>query len=406
MMKIKFGRYTKQFFGAAKLLFAWFALKVFFKKYYKKNIWLISEKRNEARDNGFHLFCYLRDCHVEVNAYYVITKDSADIEKLRKYGNIIIANSLKHCIFYLAATKSISSQAYGSYPFSFNLKELNIIRKLTNKEQKIVFLQHGITKDELAHSSFDYEKSNIDFFVTSAKREYDFIKKLYGYPDNAIGCVGLCRFDNLLNTSKKTEKIVLIMPTWRSWLSRDKATAFVTEKEKSSFMQTDYYQEYKKLLTDKKLINKLQEKGYKVVFYLHYQLQDYTELFVQFENESIIIADRHHYDVQDLLIKSKILVTDYSSVFFDFAYMNKPEVFFHFDYKRFVSNHYAKGYFDYEKDAFGPCFKDEKKLVDYLSDLLDRDCCQPSEYGIRADEFFNMRDNHNCERTFEAIRML
>lgn len=399
----KIERRTRQFLGCMTLFLAWVAVHTFKRGLLSQDIWLICEKRNEARDNGYHFFRYLRTKHPEINSYYVITKDSSDSKKVEVLGNVIEANSWKHCLYYIAAVKSVSSQAYGAFPFNLNQKEILVVQKLCNKRQKTVFLQHGIIKDELAHSAFDYDKNNIDFFVCSAKREYEFVKGKYGYPDGSIGCIGMCRFDNL--TLEKREKMILIMPTWREWLKREKENIPLAKKEIHAFKADDFYKQYSELLADERLTAALRKSGYKLFFYLHYQLQDYTPLFAEFGNDVIHIADRFCYDVQDLLLRAAILVTDFSSVFFDFAYMNKPLFYFQFDKQRFVNNHYAKGYFDYERDGFGPCVYEAQNLISELLSRMEHED-QPEIYSKRVDTFFTVRDKKNCERTFEVIQSL
>ncbi|SUM33873.1 galactosamine-containing minor teichoic acid biosynthesis protein [Staphylococcus gallinarum] len=64
--------------------------------------------------------------------------------------------------------------------------------------------------------------------------------------------------------------------------------------------------------------------------------------------------------VQSLLIEHDLLITDYSSVSFDFTYMNKPVIFYHFDVKRF----FRKGILRPIHETFlGDIVNDEKSLV-------------------------------------------
>lgn len=399
-------RHIKRLCGLAVLVLAWIYLHIFARGLYKQNCWLICEKRNEARDNGYHFYKYLKNQHPEIASFYVITKDSPDFAKVELLGNVIIANSFRHCLIYLAAKYSISSQPYGAYPFSFSQRYLRIVNRLCRPDQKTIFLQHGIIKDELAHKAFDYDQCNIDFFVCSAPEEYTFVKSRYGYPDGNIGCVGLCRFDYLLSPMEAIENTILVMPTWRMWLRRNIDGIPLSQSEIQIFKASDFYKQYSSLLTDERILTCLREKNLKTVFYLHYQLQDYTPLFKEFENDVVVIADRYRYDVQKLLITSKVLVTDYSSVYFDFAYMNKPLIHFLFDQKRFEGSHYAKGYYEYERDGFGPCTYTLDGLGTALTECIERNCAQPKQYSERVDRFFMDRDGKNCERTFQMISRL
>ncbi len=399
-------RLTSFFYFAycfVKLLFAWVVLHAFKRNLLKQNIWLILEKRDEARDNGFHFYKYLKENHKNINAFYVIANHSSDIYKVEKYGNLIDADSFEHCIYYLAANFSIGSQPYGAYPFRLNVRQLMFIQKLLNRNQTVVFLQHGIIKDKLPISSFSYSVCNIDYFVTSSKREYEFVKETYGYPDHAIGCVGLARFD-YLHTAHNVEDTLLVMPTWRKWLDTGKTRN--SNKHANSFYNSEYYISYANLLQDDAIIRYLRKNNYKLVFYMHYKMQPYVEAFRCFENDVIVIADKSNYDVQDLLMSSKLLITDYSSIFFDFAYMNKPLLYYQFDKEQFRKSHYAEGYFSYEDDGFGPCFDNYEDMRQYIFDMIDKQCEQPSEYDLRVKAFFDLRDDHNCERTFNAIKTL
>lgn len=388
------------------IIAGWLVLNLFRRDLLKKDIWLVCEKRTEARDNGYHFYKYIRQNHPQIHAYYVITKDSADLEKVESLGNVIYADTFRNVLYYLAAIRSVSSQPYGAYPFGFSLTELKLVNKFCNPRQKTVHLRHGIQKDNLPHAGFDYDKCNIDYIVCAVQREYEFVKERHGYPDHAIGCVGFCRFDNLHAAADMKEKMILVMPTWRKWLARQKKGVPLTQSEIDTFQASDFYKQFAALMSDSRLLEAMREHGYKLYFYVHYQLQDFTELFREFANDVVVIADRFHYDVQDLMMRAGIMVTDFSSVQFDFAYMNKPLIYFQFDKDRFVSGHYEKGYYDYEEDGFGPCCYEAQEVCRNLEEMVSGDGLPSELYQRRSSAFFNLRDNKNCQRTFEAVRDL
>ena len=378
-----------------QLIFAWFILHTLKTELLKMDIWLICEKRDEARDNGFHLYKYLKVQHPDVNAFYVIRFNSPDYHKVKQYGNLIEADSWKHCLYFLAAKYSISSQPYGAYPFHFSAKMMNYVQMLCNREQKVIFLQHGIIYNKLSENVFSYNLCNIDYFVTSTRDEYEFVKKIYKYPDHAIGCIGMTRFDNL-HTEHFVYNQILVMPTWRRWL----------DSNKTNFVNSEYYKTYFEMLQDQSLIQYLRSSRYKLIFYMHYKLQPYTYLFRALENDVVIIADKINYDVQELLMSSKLLITDFSSIHFDFAYMNKPVVYYQFDKEKFFNFHYAEGYFSHINDGFGPCIKGFEQLKKYIYDTIKNNCVQPAKYDLRVKKFFTVRDMNNCKRTYLAIKSL
>ena len=50
-----------------------------------RELWLVCERGNDARDNGYWFYRYLKEEHPEINARYVIETDSADRAKSRRW---------------------------------------------------------------------------------------------------------------------------------------------------------------------------------------------------------------------------------------------------------------------------------------------------------------------------------
>lgn len=390
------------FLTLLKLLAAAVIVRLFRRDLLRKNLWLIQEKRTEARDNGYHLYVYVREKHPEIPAYYAIVKGAPDEEKIKKYGAPIQADSMQHYFYWIAAKYSINSQPNGASPYPLDVTYR--FRKLCRKDQKVVYLKHGVDKDELPHI-LDYSKTRFDLVSFVSKREQEFIQEYFGYPDAVAQLLGFCRYDRLADVAPPRRQI-LVMPTFRKWLRVQDTETEATEAECMRFRESDFYRNYSALLSDERLLAAAKARGYKIVFYLHYAIQPYTKVFQPLANETVIVADRQHYDVQGLMLESAAMVTDFSSVFFDFAYMKKPEVFFQFDEEKYRQSHYKPGYFDYRRDGFGPVCTQLDDTVDELLHLMENGCQMPPEYLRRVSDFFAFFDDHNCERTYRAIQNL
>ena len=78
-----------------------------------RNIWLICERENEARDNGYWFFKYMCENHPEIESVYAINTKGTDFNKVRTIGKTIQFGSLKHWIYYFSAKYNISSQKEG-----------------------------------------------------------------------------------------------------------------------------------------------------------------------------------------------------------------------------------------------------------------------------------------------------
>ena len=369
----------------------------------RKDLWIFSEKKLEARDNGYHFFKFIREQHPEINAYYVIDKYGADVEKVKSLGPIVWYNSFRHCVYYYIAKERVCSQAHGVRPFE-EFSSLQRIKLYRRKDQRQINLKHGISKDY--SSAFDFRKMGYDLYVSGVKSEYDYIKTNFNYPDKNIVLSGFCRFDALHNLPKP-KKQILIMPTFRSWLrTSDSSKPEASQEEMQKFVNSEYYHFYSNLLSNEELIDAARGCGYSIVFYLHYTFQPYTKAFSSLASDVVTIAGREGSDVQTLLKESALLITDYSSVFFDFAYMYKPVIYTQFDKAEYREKHYKEGMFVYERDGYGPvCCDIESTVKEVINELKDN-CELNFLYGKRVLDFFIPYDNHNCERVYNAILKL
>ena len=111
-------------------------------------------------------------------------------------------------------------------------------------------------------------------------------------------------------------------------------------------------------------------------------------------------------DVQALLMESALLVTDFSSIQFDFAYMQKPEIYYQFDEAQYWGTHHDRGYFDYRVDGFGPVVTDHGALLAALDAALANECEITEEMRAHIRDTFGTIDERNCERNDQAIREL
>lgn len=372
------------------LLFCGWFLAKFSRK--EKNLWLFSERGTDARDNGYWMFRYVKENHPKINAKYIISKDSPDRSRLEQWEDDLIEyESSEHRRILWQANVLISTHKFGYCP---NLVRLvPFLHRFFEAFHKgyCVWLQHGVIIHD--HPLSHKEHFNIDLFICGAYPEYNFIYNTFGHPEGVVKYTGLARFDKLHDIETKRNQI-LLMPTWRKWL------------QESVFSQTDYYKHFKQLLTNERLHHLLSKKDLRLVFYPHYEIQPYISEFTKLDlPENIIIADKAHYDVQQLLKESALLITDYSSVFFDFAYMKKPIIYFQFDEKRFRKDHYAEGYYDYH-NGLGEWTDNIDDLLDTIEILAENNFRMPVRFLKKVREFFPLHDTKNRERIFDAINSL
>ena len=109
-------------------------------------------------------------------------------------------------------------------------------------------------------------------------------------------------------------------------------------------------------------------------------------------------------DSQYETLSSKVLITDYSSAACDFAYLKKPVIYANFDLDHIYEVHYYnKGYFDYDKDGFGPNCKNYDSTIEAIINTIKNNCKMEEVYKKRCEKFFYYHDNQNTKRVYEAI---
>lgn len=360
-----------------------------------KDLWLICDYELEARDNPYWLFKYIREEHPEQEIVYAISYASPDYARVAALGPTVRYGSLKHWIYYLAASKNISSQK-GGKPNAAVCYLLEVVTGVLKNTR--IFLQHGIIKDDLSY--LYYKNTKMRMFVTTVPREYEFVRDTFGYPEGYVQMPGLPRYDNLFPVASE-EKFVLVMPTWRKWIAHTVTDAV---EHADSFSETEFAKAWKHFLEDP-FVSEMKEKNIRFIFYLHRNMQKFASYFEGL-SDNVTVAVWPEYDCQDLMKRCLCMVTDYSSVAMDVAYMRKPVLYYQFDYDMFRKGHMGLGYYDYHKDGFGPICADAGQLIDELKKTMARGYTMEEMYTQRCDAFFYYHDRDYCKRNYEAIKAI
>ena len=357
-----------------------------------KKIWLICEDGYTARDNGYHLFKYIRENHPEEKCYYVIDKKEKEAyERVKQYGNIIQFRSLKHWLYYMSAYWNISIQKKGN-PNQVLFYILHVYLNLYNNR---VFLQHGITKD-LSEWLF-YKNTKFKYFICGAKREYEYIKENFGYPEENVKYIGFARFDNLYNNEIQKNKI-LVIPTWRNWLRETNSLS-----KDYDFKETEFYIRWLELLNSKEFIDFIEQRNLEVYFYPHIHMMKFLNDF-EFKSKNITKLSLKT-DLQKTMKEAALMITDYSSVYMDFAYMEKPIIYYQFDIKQYREGHLQEGYFNYNLDGFGPVCEDYSSVIEYLNKIfVKNEFIAEEKYLKKMKDFFELKDQSNCKRHYDLLK--
>lgn len=364
----------------------------------KERIWLIFDRTYMASDNGQALFEYIQANPIPgVKAYFAIEKDSPDYEKMKKIGPVVPFWSKEHKKLVLRADKIIASIGE-DYVFNPFYAKGALLKDLMSAE--FVFLQHGVTQTDLAWWLKRWNK-NISLLCCVAKREKDAFlsNKKYGY-DEQIQLTGFARHDKLLRASSSKPKTLLIAPTWRRSLVDGLVEGSSKHGADAGFMRSSYYKFFERLLNDEDVAYTLKENGMDAHFLLHPSFSEVRGMF-----SSSYCSIETEYDYTREFLEGAILLTDYSSVFFDFAILKKPILYAQFDQKEYFEKHMQKGYFDFYEDGFGPVCTTYESMKNELLSMI-QEPVMGEEFSRRVDAFFGPLQPDSCARTIEAIEAL
>jgi CDP-glycerol glycerophosphotransferase len=347
-------------------------------------VWLVGERPGRAQDTGFHFFRYLREHHPEIDAYYVIDPASPEYGRVEPLGNVLPLRSRDHISRTLVADRVIGSH-HPDYLYPLRTRRF---RRVVSAPK--VFLQHGIMGTK--HMADFYGRSaggfTTDLFLVSSDREKKIIVEDFGYRPEEVRVTGLSRFDSLLADDVPVRRQLLVIPTWRDWLN-----------DADTYLESEYHARWSQLLHHPRLRALAEKQNVELVFCLHPNMQRYAHLFADVPARVITEGGA---DVQHLLKESALLVTDFSSVGFDFGLLHRPVVYYQFDRQRFLGP--RGSHLDLDNELPGPIHCSVDSLLEEIERLVARDFTMDVGYVARADRFLTHRDRNSCERIFQACR--
>ena len=109
-------------------------------------------------------------------------------------------------------------------------------------------------------------------------------------------------------------------------------------------------------------------------------------------------------DVYPFLKITDCLITDYSSIFFDYLLLNKPIVFFPFDYEKYITED-RELIFDYKSSTPGPkCYNQEELEKEIINCLVNNDDEYCSDREELLNKCFKNKDGNSSERIWNYIK--
>ncbi len=364
------------------------------KPYYsKKNIWITYDKLFKSGDCGEYFFRYVSD-NTKENIYYILNKDAKYYSTLKKkYKRILSFNSFK-CKLISSHAKIVFLTDQSAMAFcSYNKFQADLCKNIFNADN--YHIQHGLTIQDLRHVQNRLTDNIKRYYLASKFEEKNLLNEEYGFKKDELVLTGIPRFDGLHDNK---EKIILLTPTWRVNLAMNSQSGKIRDYN-SNFKKSKYFELYNNLINNEELLNNLKKYNYKLRFIIHPTLINNIDDYDK--NDYVEIYPANLIDYETELRNASLMITDYSGVQYDFAYMKKPIIYYH---PKELPPSYGSGTMDYEKNGFGPIISNEKDLIAAITKVLKVDCKNDTKYINRIKTFFEYDDFNSCKRIYEDLK--
>lgn len=397
VIKVKtFKRKKKGLFGSR---IQWMRIleKHIFKKMSIRTDWVLCESffGKSYSDSPKYLYEYLQKTRGDKYRYIWSLNQKSEFLKKSGKATVCKRNSLRYMYYSARAGYRI-----------FNVRQPGWMKKRPG----VVFLEtwHGTPLKKLVfdledihsasqnHKNMFYKQDREWNYLVSANRfstdvferafAYNRDKILeYGYPRNDI--LYAKNRDEIAAEVKKElgipegKRVILYAPTWRD----------------DQFFESGKYKFT--LAMDLDRLRKEIGDDSVILLRTHYYIANILDLTPY---EGFVYNGSQYEDISRLYLISDICITDYSSVFFDYANLYRPILFFAYDYDDYADK--IRGlYIDMDKELPGPILRTNDELVDALKNMDAVNEKYAERYKEFYDRFCSVDDGKACERIIEEV---
>ncbi|KQU58411.1 hypothetical protein ASG66_15370 [Bacillus sp. Leaf406] len=239
--------------------------------------------------------------------------------------------------------------------------------------------------------NFLLESSRWDYLISPNRYSSEIFTRAFGFEKDMIES-GYPRNDFLHNANNAEtmnslkerldlpldKKVILYAPTWRD---------------------NEFYAKGKYKFNLKLELDKMQEElgdEYIVLLRMHYLIAENLDI-TPFAGFAYDVS--HHTDISELYLISDLLITDYSSVFFDYANLGRPMIFYVYDIENYRDT--LRGfYFDFEAQAPGPLVKTTEDVIRHIQ---HPDPTSQANFDAFYQKFCYLEDGEASKRVVEKV---
>lgn len=334
--------------------------------------------------NNAYLFHYLEDIRPSFD-YFFYTKNKTIFRSLRNEhpGKILYAYSLKTFIIFLKARVLIVSTG----PEDFFPYFLQSRKKIINIWHGTPIKNIGFLISEANPKMLTKFSRAIDFFCVSSEFEGDIIKKAFHLSPKKILLSGQPKNDFIFQNHScflksfpfLQKKVILYAPTFR---------------------ETGMKQRMLKELIPLQQLQKMLEKQDAYFLYRNH-INTTEQQSIEGFSRIISASPTIFSDSQPLLYFTDLLITDYSGIYFDFLLLNRPIIFYNWDYEAYQNK--RNFLYSYNENTPGPKIQTPELLFNTMEEYLQQPEKDAAWREKIKNKFHTFTDGKACERIYGKI---
>ena len=348
----------------------------------ENNLWLVGENQGAClMENAYWFYKFCRFKYPDLNVYFVMNKHSPFYTRESFYDpNVLQYGSQEHALIFINSTLCFYTHTYKDLAY-------RRIFELFGKRKQLIYLHHGVLGFKKFDDFYKKNKNIMELFTVGSYLEKDILIHQEGVDKNKVKVTGYCRYDHLYNDVIKTPRQLVFMPTHRNYIS-------------GNLLGSTFFSHLLSFLNNRSFIQILINNNLILKVYLHKELQLYSKQ-ITVDNDNIKIIFYGEESVQKLIRESSLMITDYSSVSWDFFYLGKPVVFYRYDIEEYMKG--RDSYINLYDEIIGDVAFNENTLIDIISDYIKCNFVMKQVFLKYRREIIPNLDNRNCERVYQEV---
>lgn len=290
-------------------------------------------------------------------------------------------------LYYVATSKYILIDDF--FPLMYVLK--------IRKGSKFIQVWHalgaykkvGYSRKDIGHETSLTHKNYTDTIV-SADAVIENYAEAFGISKERVHALGIPRTD-LFFQKEKIERIKREIYEKHNIL-KDKNIILFAPTFRGSGRKSAYYPES---YINLNAIYKSLEADDIFVIKLHPFVKNKIVINKKYQDKIIDLTK--YGDINDLLVVTDLLITDYSSVIFEYAFMEKPIILYVPDLEEY--HHSRSFYYDYDEYVYGTIAKNQEELMEEMKNAsIDNE-----KLRLFKEKFLNRCDGKSSKRFVEEL---